>query len=74
MKNNEKLKFIDLNYHSQYEPKLGFRATIEAVHNVDLPKGINGGFFSVLASVCPPASYYDPNRKSKGLKDGFTFT
>ena len=27
-----------------------------------------------MASVAPPASYYDPNRTSKGLKDGFTFT
>lgn len=73
-KGKKPLKYIDLNYHSQYEPKLGFRATVEAVHDVDLPKGVKGGFFSVLASVAPPLSYYDPNRKSKGLKDGFTFT
>lgn len=40
-----------------------------------MPTGVKGGvFFSVLASIAPTLSYYDPNRKSKGLKDGFTFT
>ena len=47
---------------------------MEAVHDVEYPKGIKAGYFAVLASVAPPLSYYDPNRKSKGLKDGFTFT
>ena len=28
-------KMIDLNYHSQYEPTLGFRTTAEAIHNID---------------------------------------
>ena len=65
-------KMIDLNYHSQYEPTLGFRTTVEAIHNID---GSDGKFYAVLASVCPQASYYVENRQlSKGLRDGFTFT
>ena len=63
-------ELIDLNYHSQYEPKLGFRATVEAIHNIENI----AGFFAILASVCPTASYYQANRVPKGLKDGFTFT
>jgi hypothetical protein len=49
---------------------------VECIHDIEVPKSLKkgGGFFSVLASVCPPASYYDPTRTTKSLKDGFTFT
>ena len=63
-----KSSLLDLNFHSQYEPSLGFRVSVEAVHDNKIK-----AFFAVLASVIPPASYYDPNRVSNP-RDAFTFT
>ena len=57
---------LDLNFHSQYEPTLGFRFNIEAIHN-----NKTKGFFAVLTSVMPNATYYDENRK-KYPKDAFS--
>ena len=58
---------INLTYYSQYEPGLGIRVNIEAVHDNKVE-----GFFGVLASVMPPASYYDEEKGS--AKDTFIFT
>jgi hypothetical protein len=67
-KTTSKSELLDLNYHSQYEPSLGFRVSVEAVHDNKIK-----AFMAVLASVIPPASYYDPNRVGNP-KDVFTFT
>ena len=58
---------IDLDFHSQYEPSLGFRVAIEAIHN-----NTEKTFFGVLASVLPSASVYDPGREGP-LQDAFAF-
>jgi hypothetical protein len=49
---------IDYNYFSQYDSGLGIRVNIEALHNNKIK-----GFPLVMASVIPPASYYDSDRK-----------
>jgi hypothetical protein len=67
-KTTDKSSLLDLNFHSQYEPALGFRVSVEAVHDNKIK-----AFYCVLSSVIPPASYYDPNRVG-GPKDVFTFT
>lgn len=67
-KTTPKSSLLDLNFHSQYEPSLGFRVSVEAVHDNKIK-----AFMAVLASVIPPASYYDPNRVGNP-KDVFTFT
>lgn len=58
---------LDLNYHSQYEPSLGVRVNVEAVHD-----NKTKGFFAVMASVLPPAAYYDEDHPDSG-KNVFTF-
>ena len=67
-KTTNKSSLLDLNFHSQYEPSLGFRVSVEAVHDNKIK-----AFMAVLASVIPPASYYDPDRVGNP-KDVFTFT
>lgn len=64
----EKSALLDLNFHSQYEPSLGFRVSVEAIHDNNIK-----AFYGVLSSILPPASFYDPNREG-GPKDIFTFT
>lgn len=64
----DKSALLDLNFHSQYEPSLGFRVSVEAIHDNKIK-----AFYCVLASVLPPASYYDPERVGNP-KDIFTFT
>lgn len=49
---------VDLNYHSQYQPSIGFRFNIEAIHDNNVK-----GFFAIFGSIMPPASYYDPKRE-----------
>ena len=58
---------LDLNYHSQYEPSLGVRVNVVAIHANQVP-----GFFGVVASVIPPASLYDAALQGPP-KDAFTF-
>ena len=58
---------IDLDYHSHYEHSLGFRVSIEAIHN-----NTEKSFFGVLVSVLPSASVYDPGRQG-APKDAFKF-
>jgi hypothetical protein len=48
---------IDMNYFSQYHPDIGFRVGVEALHgNTEI------GLFSVLMSICPEATFYNPKR------------
>ena len=61
-------EMIDLNYHSQYEPELGFRFNVVGLHNNKLK-----GFPCVLASILPVASFYDKDRQAPPT-DAFTFT
>lgn len=58
---------IDLTYYTQYEAGLGIRVNVEALHD-----NKQEGFCSVLASVIPPASYYDEDRGD--VRDVFYFT
>ncbi|KDO35111.1 hypothetical protein SPRG_01178 [Saprolegnia parasitica CBS 223.65] len=39
-----------------YQPEIGFRVAIDGLHN--LPSSTNGSFVKVLASVAPPAAFY----------------
>jgi hypothetical protein len=50
---NNKSPLINLNYFSQYEPNLGFRINVEALHD-----NKSQGFFAVMATVVPPGNYY----------------
>ena len=67
LETKESTPLIDLNYYSQYEPGFGIRVSVEAVHDNN-----QEGFFAVLASVLPPASFYDDPRGE--VKDVFYFT
>jgi hypothetical protein len=49
---------IDMNYFAPYNIDLGFRFEVEAVYNNTIPNSI----YMVLASLCPGAELYDPNR------------
>ena len=53
---------LDLNYQSQYEPSLGVRVNVEAIHDNKVP-----GFLAVMASVVPPAAYYDEDHPDSGF-------
>jgi len=64
---DDRAAMLDLNYHSQYEPSLGVRVNVAAIHGNQVP-----GFFAVVASVIPPASLYDPARQGPP-EDAFTF-
>ncbi len=44
---------LDMNFHSQYEPTLGFRIKGIALHNLK-----EKAFFCALCSLMPPLSYY----------------
>jgi hypothetical protein len=68
IKTNKKSALIDLDYHAQYEPSLGVRINVEAIHD-NKAKGL----LAVLASIIPPASYYDANRAGP-LSDAFAFS
>ena len=59
---------LDLNYQSQYEPSVGVRVNVEAIH-----ENREKGFLAVMASVVPPAAYYDEDHPDSG-KNVFTFT
>lgn len=48
---------LDMNYFSFYHPEIGFRVGVEALHN-----NPDIGLFSVLMSICPEASFYNPKR------------
>jgi len=48
---------IDMNYFSFYHPEIGFRIGVEALHN-----NPEIALFSVLMSICPDASFYNPKR------------
>ncbi|EQC41155.1 hypothetical protein SDRG_01133 [Saprolegnia diclina VS20] len=39
-----------------YQPEIGFRVAIDGLHN--LPSSTNGSFVKVIASVAPPAAFY----------------
>jgi len=50
---------IDMNYFSQYHPEIGFRIGVEGIH-----QNKEKAFFAVLCSINPPASFYDPGRRT----------
>jgi len=58
---------INLDFHSQYEPALGFRVSVEAIHNSG-EKSLMG----VLLSVLPKASVYSAERDNSP-DDAFKF-
>lgn len=61
---------LDLNFFSQYEPGLGFRVSVEAVHDVKIQAPL-----TVLANVIPPGSFFDPSRDiNEPPKDAFIFS
>jgi hypothetical protein len=60
---------LDLDYHSQYEPSLGFSVSVEAIHN-----NKKEAYYCVLASLLPNAPYYDPNRVGNPKQDTTKFT
>lgn len=48
---------LDLDYFSYYSSELGFRVGVECLHqNAEI------GFFAVIVSLNPPASFYDADR------------
>ena len=51
-------QMLDMNFFSEYVAELGFRLGVEAIHN-----NKDNAFFSVVASVCPGATFYDVNRQ-----------
>jgi len=51
-------KMIDMNYFAPYSPELGFRFEVEAIYNNTSPNSL----YMVLASLCPSAELYVPNR------------
>lgn len=57
IKCDKKSELIDLNFHSQYEPKIGIRFNVECIHNTKTQN-----FFGTMASVIPEATYYNPDR------------
>lgn len=69
IKTDIKTPLIDLNYHSQYEPKLGIRFNVECIHDNKTHKY----FFGTLMSVLPHATYYDPNNHGRP-RDAFINT
>jgi hypothetical protein len=48
---------IDMNYFSSFDPDIGFRVGVEAIH-----KNNEKAFFCIMMSVCPNASYYSGSR------------
>ena len=68
IKTTKTTALIDLDYHSQYEPSLGVRINVEAIHD-----NKQKGFLAVLASIVPPASFYDASRIGKPT-DAFVFS
>lgn len=68
IKTTKNTALVDLDYHSQYEPSLGVRINVEAIHD-----NKQKGFFAVLASIVPPASFYDSSRVGKPT-DAFIFS
>ena len=55
-----------MDFGSQYEPSIGFMCKANALHNVK-----DKGFFCILASILPPAAYYNPQI---GMDKTNTFT
>ncbi|KAL3657350.1 hypothetical protein V7S43_017669 [Phytophthora oleae] len=51
--------YLDLSSALRYEPAIGFRVAVDALHNV---KAKGGPFFKVLFSVYPPGSFYQTIR------------
>ncbi|KAG7385620.1 Coiled-coil domain-containing protein 17 [Phytophthora pseudosyringae] len=51
--------YLDLSSALRYEPAIGFRVAVDALHNVKA-KGVP--FFKVLFSVYPPGSFYQAIR------------
>ncbi|KAE8882261.1 hypothetical protein PF003_g33651 [Phytophthora fragariae] len=51
--------YLDLTSALRYEPAIGFRIAVDALHNV---KAKGGPFFKVLFSVYPPGSLYQTIR------------
>lgn len=64
---NDKSPLLDLDYHSQYEPSLGFAVSVEAIHN-----NKKDAFYCVLASILPNAHYYDPKRTRNPKSNTYT--
>jgi hypothetical protein len=67
LKHDDQTPMIDMNYFSQYKANLGFNFGVEAIHNNE-----KKGFFSVLATTVPFASYYDKKR-TEAPTDSFIF-
>lgn len=53
----KKTELVDLEYHSQYLPEMGFRFNIEAIQD-----NKQKGFLCALVSISPKAMYYDNQR------------
>ena len=51
-------KMIDMNYFAPYNAEVGFRFEVEALYNNTQPSSL----YMVLASLCPTAEVYLPNR------------
>ncbi|ETL28468.1 hypothetical protein L916_18192 [Phytophthora nicotianae] len=51
--------YLDLSSALRYDPAIGFRVAVDALHNV---KAKGGPFFKVLFSVYPPGSFYQAIR------------
>ncbi|KAG3033433.1 hypothetical protein PC121_g3932 [Phytophthora cactorum] len=56
--------YLDLSSALRYEPAIGFRVAVDALHNV---KAKGGPFFKVLFSVYPPGSFYQAIRLTGGV-------
>lgn len=55
--------YMDLRYISKYNPTNGFKFAIDGVYNMP-----NKGFFICMYSLNPPASFYDDDQNSSGLR------
>ncbi len=51
-------RMIDMNYFAPYNAEVGFRFEVEAIYNNTQPSSL----YMVLASLCPTAEVYLPNR------------
>eukprot|EP01028_Stygiella_incarcerata_P003115 TRINITY_DN1588_c0_g1_i6.p1 TRINITY_DN1588_c0_g1~~TRINITY_DN1588_c0_g1_i6.p1 ORF type:complete len:1564 (+),score=502.49 TRINITY_DN1588_c0_g1_i6:351-5042(+) len=52
---------MDYSYLSEYDPKRGFLVSIDGCRNLS----IRVGFIKCIASICPPGSFYGPERSTE---------
>jgi hypothetical protein len=54
---------INMNYFSKYSSELGFRVGVECLHQLEVKeKPKDQGLYAVIATLNPPASFYDLKR------------